>query len=136
MDKVNLRLNSILVTFTLSLLSSACVGYYAMSQSGLQASQAAEIRQERKLGEQLQRDIERVEQDPDWASIGAVTETLTEIELPPVFGTFQAMTLDIQPVENTVAPAFHELINRQRQELNLRLGVLGQTGENEARIYR
>lgn len=136
MGQVNLRLNSLLVTFSLSLLSSVCLGFYGMSQSGLQASQAAEIRQEKKLAKQLQREIEMMDLKPEWSGAYAVTELPIQLYESESEVGVQWSTNSILTPECTPAPHFEELLERQKRELSSRLGVFGQVPDSHLTIHR
>lgn len=143
MGKVNLRLNTALFTFSLALLSSVCLGYYGMSQSGLRASQEAEIRQEIRLGAQLEREITQVENQrlslfgsaaTDYrAHTGFLGTLIAETPEAPVV---DALTEAIKNVKCTPAPHFEELVESQKQELQERLGIFERIEFNDSIRFR
>lgn len=128
MRQVNLRLQGLLFSFSLALLSSVCLGYYAMSQSNFRALQAKEIQAEREKSEKLLHEINILEALDQF-------ETVVEVKaLPPVTVQWSSLPIKAQyrtlsPIElellsePQIAPSFEDLAAQQASELNSRLGL-------------
>lgn len=139
MRQVNLRLHGLLVSFSFALLSSVCLGYYAMSQSNFRALQAREIQAERERSQKLLREIEVFE------ALDQI-ETVLEVEasppatvqwscLPTVirFHNVDSDTLEIDPMP---APSFEDLAEEQSLQLESQLGVFKHHFSSEFYKYR
>ena len=128
MDKINIRLKAMMVSFTVAILSSVCLGYYVMDESSFRKDQEQQIIAELALSQKLEAEIERREAEQIRAAATIQFSNTTELESSDARGEvikqLLHLTNEIKAHQTTVkvTPAIDGIVGSQQEMSELKLG--------------